>query len=210
MSATLRRLLGRRRPAAPAGPPGWVDGFDDPRYWSMGLRSYGRPVVHVFRGDVNRVDVGRYCSISTGVELFVGGNHRVDWPSTWPFRELLDKPGAFERGCPSSRGDITIGSDVWLGRGCTVLSGVTIGHGAAIGARAVVSSDVRPYAIVGGNPGREVRRRFADDVVDELLALRWWDWPVEVVDAHWELFCSDDMPAFLAAARRISADLGDY
>ena len=75
-----------------------------------------------------------------------------------------------------NKGDIVVGSDVWIGYEAVILSGVTIGDGAIIGARAVVTHDVPPYTIVGGVPARPIRRRFDDDTVERLLRLRWWDW----------------------------------
>lgn len=78
-----------------------------------------------------------------------------------------------------NRGDIVIGSDVWIGYEAVVLSGVTIGDGAIIGTRAVVTKDVPPYTIVGGVPARPIRKRFDDRTIAVLLRLRWWDWPRE-------------------------------
>jgi serine acetyltransferase len=94
---------------------------------------------------------------------------------------MYDLKGATLDGHPSSRGDVVIGNDVWLGAGCTVMSGVTISDGAVVGAHAVVDRDVRPYAVVVGNRAREVRRRFDDRTVDRLLELKWWDWNDERV-----------------------------
>jgi virginiamycin A acetyltransferase len=86
-------------------------------------------------------------------------------------------------GAPS-RGDTVVGNDVWLGYRALVLPGVTIGHGAIVAAAGVVASDVPPYAIVGGNPARVIRRRYEDDDVERLLRAAWWDWPVELVTQH--------------------------
>lgn len=146
-------------------------------YLHIDPTSYGGRVMH-HRGDPpHEVRVGRYCSIAGGAEFLIGGNHRTDWTSTYPFRVMLDLPGAFEDGMPASRGPIIIGNDVWIGRNAMILSGVTVGNGAVVGAEAVVTRDVRPYAVVAGNPAREVRRRFTDEQVDALQELRWWDWP---------------------------------
>ena len=79
------------------------------------------------------------------------------------------------------KGDIVIGNDVWIGYEAVILAGVTIGDGAVIGSRAVVTKDVLPYTIVGGVPAKTIRRRFDEDTVEELLGLRWWDWPEEVI-----------------------------
>lgn len=148
---------------------------------TMGFLSYGSPKVRAYEGDVESVEVCAYTSIADEVVLLVGGNHRTDWISTFPFRARLGLPGAFTDGHPATRGRIVVGSDVWIGRSAVILSGVHIGHGAVVGASAVVTKDVRPYAIVVGNPAREVRWRFSDHEVEALLRISWWDWPVETV-----------------------------
>jgi acetyltransferase-like isoleucine patch superfamily enzyme len=164
----------------------------------LGHATYGAPVLKAYGGPAPaRVRIGAYCSIGDGVEIFVDGDHRTDWVSTYPH---LEAAGGRRGAHLTHRGDVTIGSDVWLGRGATILSGVTIGHGAVVGARAVVSRDVRPYAIVAGNPAAEVRRRFDDETVERLLALAWWDWPAARVSAHAALLCSADVAALLDAA----------
>jgi acetyltransferase-like isoleucine patch superfamily enzyme len=153
--------------------------------WGRG--TYGAPQVIHYEGDAGHLSVGSYCSIALDVRIFLGGGHRTDWVSTYPFRAVHGLPGAYEDGHPVSRGDVQVGNDVWLARGCTILSGVTIGDGAAVAAGAMVTSDVRPYAIVAGNPAREVRRRFDDAAVDRLLVIRWWEWPHEEILASVDL-----------------------
>ena len=116
-----------------------------------------------------------------------GANHADLGPSTFPFG-IFGEPWA-ERtmdlvmGAPS-RGDTVVGNDVWLGYRALVLPGVTIGHGSIVAAASVVASDVPPYAIVGGNPARVIRRRYEDEDVERLLRTAWWDWPVELVTEH--------------------------
>lgn len=165
----------------------------------MGDHSYGNPSVRRYAGDIAQVSVGRYCSIAEGVEFLVGGNHRVDWVSTYPLRIRFGLAGALLDGCPASNGDIVIGNDVWIGRDALLLSGVTVGHGAVVGARAVVTKDVRPYAIVAGNPAREIRRRFSDSQVERLLALEWWYWSTERVIADVDYLNGASVDAFLDA-----------
>jgi acetyltransferase-like isoleucine patch superfamily enzyme len=167
---------------------------------TLGPHTYGSFTVHVGRGERAHVHLGAYCSIAVGVEFVVGGNHRPDWVSTYPFRVLWGMPGAWTDGHPRPEGDITVGNDVWIGTQALILPGSHIGDGAVIAARAVVTRDVRPYAIVGGIPAREIRRRFTDEQVDALLELRWWDWPEERVRAHVELLSSPDVDALLAIA----------
>jgi virginiamycin A acetyltransferase len=115
-----------------------------------------------------------------------GANHRMDGPSTFPFPIM---GGAWAEhfdlmtGLPG-RGDTVVGNDVWFGYGATVMPGATIGDGAIVAARSVVVDDVPAYGIVGGNPARLIRKRFGDYEIARLLAVAWWDWPVEKVTAN--------------------------
>ncbi|HEV2071628.1 MAG TPA: CatB-related O-acetyltransferase [Acidimicrobiales bacterium] len=140
--------------------------------------------------------IGDYCSISGGAEILPGGNHNPQWISTFPLRWQFKMLGALQDGLPSSRGPVSIGNDVWIGRAAMILSGVTIADGAVVGARAVVTTNVRPYAVVVGNPAREVRRRFDDATVDRLLKIKWWNWPERVVREATPLLCSENLSEF--------------
>lgn len=146
-----------------------------PDQFRIGAYSYGSPKVR-FPESGARLSIGRFGSIADGVEILLGGNHRLDWITTYPFPALprLWPEAAGIPGSDTSRGDVSIGHDVWLGSQCMVLSGVTIGHGAAVAARAVVTRDVPPYAIVAGNPARIVRYRHSEPDIARLLAARWW------------------------------------
>jgi virginiamycin A acetyltransferase len=135
-----------------------------------------------------RLIIGRYCAIASGVRFIMSGaNHADLGPSTFPFgifggvwaERTMDLVMSAE-----SRGDTVVGNDVWLGYRALVMPGVAIGDGAVVAAASVVTSDVPPYAIVGGNPARVLRRRFEDDDVERLLRAAWWDWPVELVTEH--------------------------
>ncbi|WP_456953782.1 CatB-related O-acetyltransferase [Lysobacter sp. HA35] len=119
---------------------------------SVGRFTYGNPAIRMWLPH-ERVEIGSFCSIAEDVTIFGGGEHRVDWVTTFPMRIAFAHELAHVDGHPSTKGPTCIGHDVWLGHGATILSGVQIGHGAVIGARAVVTSDVSPYAVVGGNPG---------------------------------------------------------
>lgn len=163
---------------------------------AMGRGSYGAPVVRAYPGDSARVLIGSFVSIAEEVEFFPGGNHHAGRVTTYP-PYLVPGGGAYE--APATKGDIHVGNDVWLGRGATILSGVTIGHGAVVGARAVVASDVRPYAVVVGNPAREVRRRFGDEQVEALLRIAWWDWPDDLIRERAPLLFSETVDDFIAA-----------
>lgn len=167
-----------------------------------GRYTYGAPQVIFHEGDTGRLSVGAYCSIALEVQIALGGEHRTDWVSTYPFRALNGLPRAYEDGHPASRRDVTIGSDVWLGRGCKIRSGVSIGDGAVVGSAAVVTRDVEPYTIVGGNPARPIRRRFSKKEIARLLEIRWWDWPHEEILSVVDLLNSTDVRGLIRYAEQ--------
>lgn len=142
---------------------------------TIGAYSYGRPKVR-FPESGAKLTIGRYCSIADGIEIMLGGNHRTEWATTYPFPAMsgLWPDAAGLAGADVSRGDVVIGSDVWLGSQALILSGVGIGHGAVVAARAVVTKDVPPYAIVAGNPARIVRYRMGEERIAALLRSSWW------------------------------------
>jgi acetyltransferase-like isoleucine patch superfamily enzyme len=164
----------------------------------MGNMSYYAPNVVKYKGDSGRVIIGNFASVAPDADFYVGGLHRVEWVSLYGLRAMLELPGAYEDGFTHGRGDIVVGSDTWITNGCTVMSGVTIGDGAVVGTKAVVAKDVRPYAIVVGNPAREIGRRFGDEQVEALLRIRWWDWPTELVKERVDALSSPDVDAFIA------------
>lgn len=172
----------------------------DPRI-TVGRYTYGTPQLKVW-SDGERIDIGAFCSIADDVIIFGGGEHRLDWVTTYPLRIALNSPGAGQDGHPHTKGRTVIGNDVWIGHGAMVVSGVTVGDGACIGAGAVVSKDVPPYAIVAGNPARVVRTRFEPHAIAQLLKIRWWTWPIDKIRAFQSLLCADDIGAFIAAASR--------
>lgn len=174
--------------------------------FAIGPHSYGRPKVR-FPESGAKLTIGPYCSIADRVEILLGGNHRLDWGSTFPFGAFRDAwPTAPEgEGYHGTRGDVTIGADVWLGSQAMILSGVKIGHGAVVAARTVVTKDVPPYAIVGGNPGKLIRHRFDEATVAALLDAAWWDLPERDVATLVPLLQSERVEALLAAVRALRA-----
>jgi acetyltransferase-like isoleucine patch superfamily enzyme len=128
--------------------------------------------------------VGRYCSF--GQDIITGaGNHPTDWMSTSTFfyrkNMWADSPMVNEfyeaQTTPyiASKKRVTIGNDVWIGSRALIFAGVSVGHGAVIAAGAVVTSDVAPYAIVGGVPAKVIRYRFNDQTIERLLQSKWWE-----------------------------------
>jgi chloramphenicol O-acetyltransferase type B len=143
-----------------------------------------------------KLHIGSYCSMADGIQIYLGGEHNVDWVTTYPFSELW-KAGRHIPGHPKTKGDVTIGSDVWIGKEAMIMSGVNIGDGAVIGARALVVNDVNAYTIVAGNPAREIKRRFDEKTIGKLLTIRWWEWETSRIEKALPLLLSSDMDAFL-------------
>lgn len=153
------------------------DFVNDPTGFEKNNVLYHYPI----NGD--RLIIGKFCSIACGAKfLFNSANHSLTSLSTYPFPIFFEEWG-LERAQVTRawdhKGDIVIGNDVWIGYEAVILAGVTIGDGAIIGTRAVVTKDVPPYTIVGGVPAKPIRKRFPDDTIAALLALRWWNWPEE-------------------------------
>ncbi len=167
-----------------------------PQY-SIGRASYGRLKVIDF-GEGATLKVGAFCSFAVGVQVMLGGNHRPDWTTTYPF-SARGRRFAHIQGHPVSRGDVLIGNDVWIGHEALILSGVTIGDGAVVGARSVVSRDVPPYGVVAGNPARLIRYRFSPEVVERLLSIKWWNWADSRIDEAVPLMLKPEVENFLDA-----------
>lgn len=168
---------------------------------TKGRCSYGEPLISRFPLDTEHVHIASFVSIGSDVVLQDGGSHRTDWVTTFPLRVCLGLPGAYQDGHPRSRGNTLIGNDVWIGRGARVLSGITIGDGAVIGAYSVVTRDVSPYTIVGGNPAREIRKRFSDHQIADLLSIAWWNWPLEKIVECVDELSDRDIDAFITRHR---------
>lgn len=155
-----------------------------------------------FVGD--RLIIGRFCALATGVTFVMNGaNHAMNRISTYPF-EIFGQGWEAEAELTEAwkqdlRGDTVVGDDVWIGTHATILPGVTIGTGAIVGAHAVVGSDVAPYTIVAGNPARVIRRRFPEDAVARLLAVAWWSWDAGKITRNLDAIRSMDIDRLEAA-----------
>jgi len=167
------------------------DFVHDPREFQKNNVLYHYPINH------ERLTIGKFCSIACGAKfLFNSANHALGSLATYPFPIFFEEwaldvdeiPRAWD-----NRGDIVVGSDVWIGYEAVILAGVTIGDGAIIGTRAVVTRDVPPYTIVGGVPAKPIRKRFSDGTIGKLLALKWWDWPPQRIAANLEAIQSGDV-----------------
>jgi len=148
------------------------------------------------RDDVDRLIIGSYCSIGSGVSFIMAGNqgHRHDWISSFPFfympeiESFTDSINGFQ-----NAGDTIVGNDVWIGSEAMIMPGVHIGDGAVIGSRALVTKDVEPYSIIGGNPAKLIKKRFQEDEIAKLLEMKWWDWDENILKNAVNLLCSNNI-----------------
>ena len=143
--------------------------------------------------------IGKFCSIASGAKFIMGpANHRLSSVTTYPFHVF---GGVWAENTPPHldqlprKGDIVVGNDVWIGRESVILPGVTIGDGAIIAAYSVVTRDVPPYGVAGGNPARLIKKRFHDSLIDVLCKLKWWDLPPEELAEILPFLCSPDLEA---------------
>jgi len=147
-----------------------------------------------FVGD--RLEIGKFCALASGTTFIMNGaNHRLDGPSTYPF-PIFGGAWADHMGLLSdlpSKGDTNVGHDVWFGYQSTIMPGVSIGHGSIVASKAVVTKDVPPFAIVAGNPARVVGMRFDDETIKRLLAVAWWDWPLDLITENVAAVMSKDV-----------------
>jgi acetyltransferase-like isoleucine patch superfamily enzyme len=175
---------------------------------TVGDFTYGHNDVHIHSWDTStRLHIGRFCSIAGSVHVFLGGNHRTDWISTYPFASptpSLESPRGSRSGHPRSNGDVSIGNDVWIGSHVSIMSGITIGDGAVIAAFSHVVADVPSYAVAGGNPASIIRYRFDKETIDALREIAWWDWPFADVADVSGLLCGPPTNEVIEALRRRS------
>lgn len=170
---------------------------------SKGKHSYGNPTITDTTNTAN-LYIGNFCSIAMNVTVFLGGNHRTDWVTTYPFghihKEIFNTFNG--NGHPATKGDVIIENDVWIGKNTTIMSGVRIGSGAVIAANSHVVKDVEPYSLVGGNPARHIKYRFTKEQIDKLLEIKWWDWNDDKINKYVPLLCNNDIDSFIEAAEQ--------
>ncbi len=168
--------------------------------WSIGDHTYGHPTV--LEEGYAPLRIGRFTSIGPGVTIVLA-NHSYDSATTYPFVYLSAYWPSAPRDVADhvSKGGVVIGNDVWIGTQSIILSGVTVGDGAIIAAGSVVTRDVPPYEIHGGNPAKMIKRRHPPEIAAALQEIGWWDWPEEKIDRFLPLILSRDVSEFVARAQ---------
>ncbi len=163
------------------------------------VANFQRNVRYLFDFTGDRLRIGKFCMIASGVEFIMNGaNHLTNAVSAYPFAVFGgDWNGAMAGKSYPTKGDTLIGNDVWIGYRAAIMPGVTIGDGAIIGACSVVTRDVEPYSIVGGNPARLIRKRFDEPTIERLLQLAWWHWPIDRINRYTSLL-TGNVANFLA------------
>jgi len=176
-------------PKIRAGDYSYIHSFGDPADFAE------RQVKYAFDFINDRLEIGKFCSIAAGASFVLnGGNHFADRLSSYPF-PIFGCWGEPEPGPWPNKGGISIGHDVWVGWDAVIMPGVTIGHGAIIAAKSVVTRDVEPYTIIGGNPAAPIRKRLPDEDIERLLELAWWDWPAASIQAASDALMKADIDA---------------
>lgn len=161
-----------------------------------GAERFEEHVTHHYEFIGDKLIIGKFCAIAKGVEFVMNGaNHRMCSVTTYPFNIMGH---GWEKSTPTLsdlpfKGDTVIGNDVWIGQNVTVMPGVHIGDGAVVAANSVVVKDVPPYCIAGGNPCRTLKKRFDDELINYLLAIKWWDWSPRKIFDNLEALCSGDL-----------------
>ncbi|MEO1428489.1 MAG: Vat family streptogramin A O-acetyltransferase [Cyanobacteria bacterium J06633_8] len=160
--------------------------------------NFERNVLYHFPFIGDKLIIGKFCALATGVKFIMNGaNHKISGFSTYPFQIFGN---GWEKVTPQpdelpNKGDTVIGNDVWIGYEALIMPGVQIGDGAIIASKSVVTKDVAAYTIVGGNPAKVIKKRFADNVIDTLLEIAWWNWDIKKITRNLEKIVSGDIEA---------------
>jgi acetyltransferase-like isoleucine patch superfamily enzyme len=167
---------------------------------SVGEFTYGHGNINVRGwGEGYNVYIGKFCSIAENITIYVGGNHRHDRITTYPFGHIHQQVfNSFNgEGHPSSKGDVVIGNDCWIGANVTIMSGVKIGDGAVLANNSHIVKDVAPYSIVGGNPAKLIRYRFTEEQIEKLLKIQWWNWDISKINNNSLYLCNTNIDMFI-------------
>lgn len=166
----------------------YYDDFED-------VRNFEKNVKYLFDFTGDKLIIGKFCMIASDVTFIMNGaNHLTDAVSTYPFAIFGNGwEGSMEGKTYPYKGDTVVGNDVWMGYKATVMPGVKIGDGAIIATHSVVTKDVAPYTVVGGNPAVAIKKRFTEEQIQKLLKIRWWDWEIETITQNVQYLSTNDI-----------------
>ncbi|MGI4776152.1 MAG: CatB-related O-acetyltransferase [Janthinobacterium lividum] len=151
--------------------------YDDPQ----DIYNFEKNVLYLFDFLQDKLIIGKFCQIACGVSFIMNGsNHALEGISTYPFK-IFGKSWNSASLNVTYKGNITVGNDVWIGNSAVIMPGVKIGHGVIVGANSLVTKNIEPYMIVGGNPATIIRRRFDNEIIEFLLKLSWWNWSIKKI-----------------------------
>lgn len=169
---------------------------------NIGKYTYGHWNTILHFADDARFTCGKFCSLANNLNIYLGGNHRTDWISTFPFGHIYQDifDGWDGVGHPTTKGDVVVGNDVWIGANVTIMSGVRIGDGVVIAANSHVIKDADSYTIIGGNPAKFIKKRFTEDQIKQLLEIKWWDWDDMKINRFLPYLCSSNVDEFIKKA----------
>lgn len=168
--------------------------YDDPD----GAENFEKNVLYHYDFSRDRLIIGKFCALARGVKFIMNdANHKISGFSTYPFGIFGN---GWERVMPQAdelpfKGDTVIGNDVWIGYEAVIMPGINIGDGAIVAAKSVVTQNVAPYTLVGGNPARPIKQRFPDETIARLLEIAWWNWDIEKITRNLEKIVSADLEA---------------
>ncbi len=170
----------------------YYDDFED-------VRNFEKNVKYHFDFIGDKLIIGKFCMIASGVTFIMNGaNHLTEAVSTYPFAIFGHGwAEAMDGKTYPTKGDTIIGNDVWIGYNAVIMPGVQIGDGAVIASNSTVTKDVAPYTIVGGNPAKEIRRRFSEKEIEQLLELQWWNWDLEKITQNVAHLTGENIQALL-------------
>jgi len=159
------------------------------------VENFEKNVKYLFDFTGDKLIIGKFCMIASDVTFIMNGaNHVVDAISSYPFAVFgNDWQHAMDNKKYPFKGNTIVGNDVWIGYRSTVMPGVNIGDGSIIATNSTVTKSVEPYSIVGGNPAKEIKKRFSADAIALLLELKWWEWPVEKITRNVQRLTSNDV-----------------